>query len=208
MTISHIFFDVGGVLGTAGWDSEQRSAAVERFDIGAVDFEQRHQEAVGMFEEGRMTLDEYLDVTVFHESRLFTRQEFKAFMRSRSDPFPRTIAVAQELARAKRYQLMTINNESAELNVHRVRQFGLVDIFTAFFSSCWLGVTKPSRRIYELALAMSQAPPERSVFVDDREQNLPPARALGMHTFRYSGADQLVTDLAALGVVIAGQGDR
>jgi putative hydrolase of the HAD superfamily len=208
MTISHIFFDVGGVLGTAGWDSEQRSAAVERFDIGAVDFEQRHQEAVGMFEEGRMTLDEYLDVTVFHESRRFTRQEFKAFMRSRSDPFPRTIAVAQELARAKRYRLMTINNESAELNVHRMRQFGLVEIFTAFFSSCWLGVTKPSRRIYELALAMSQARPERSVFVDDREQNLPPARALGMHTVRYSSQDQLVTDLADLGVVIAGQGER
>lgn len=208
MTITHIFFDVGGVLGTGGWDTEQRAAAVDRFKLDAADLSQRHQEAVGMFEEGRMTLDEYLDVTVFHASRPFTRDEFKAFMRSQSDPFLESIAVARELAEARRYRLMTINNESAELNVHRLRQFGLIEIFTTFFSSCWLGVTKPSRRIYQLALTMSQANPERSVFIDDREQNLPPAIALGMQTIRYVSPGQLVTDLAALGVGSAGQGKR
>ena len=208
MTIRHIFFDVGGVLGTAGWDTEQRSAAVDRFALDPVDFGQRHQEAVGMFEEGRMTLDEYLDVTVFHASRPFGRDEFKEFMRSRSAPFPRTIAIARKLADTRRYGLMTINNESAELNVHRIRRFRLIDIFATFFSSCWLGVAKPSRRIYELALTMSQADPERSVFIDDREQNLPPARALGMHTVRYVSPPQLVTDLTSLGVVIADRDDR
>jgi putative hydrolase of the HAD superfamily len=208
MTISHIFFDVGGVLGTGGWDTEQRAAAVDRFELDSADFGQRHQEAVGMFEEGRMTLDEYLDVTVFHASRPFTREEFKAFMRSQSDPFLETIAIARELADAKCYRLMTINNESAELNVHRLRRFRLIEIFATFFSSCWLGVTKPSRRIYELALTMSQANPERSVFIDDREQNLPPASALGMHTVKYVSSAQLATDLAALGIAIGERGER
>jgi len=208
VTIRHIFFDVGGVLGTSGWDAEQRSAAVDRFDLDAADFGQRHQEAVGMFEEGRMSLADYLDVTVFHVTRPFGHDEFKAFMHSRSEPFPATIAVARELAGANRYRLMTINNESAELNVHRVRRFRLDEIFTSFFSSCWLGVTKPSRRIYELALAMTRADPERSVFIDDREQNLPPARALGMHTVRYVSPAQLLMDLASMGIEIAHQGDR
>lgn len=31
---------------------------------------------------------------------------------------------------------MTINNESAELNAHRLQHFGLTDIFATFFSSC------------------------------------------------------------------------
>ena len=208
MTITHIFFDVGGVLGTAGWDAEQRTVAAEHFALDAFDFGQRHQDVVGMFEEGRMTLDEYLDVTVFHTSRAFTRDEFKAFMRTQSAPFPHTIAVARELAHGRKYRLMTINNESAELNLHRLRRFRLVEIFAAFFSSCWLGVTKPSRRIYELALAMSQANPSQSVFIDDREQNLAPASALGMHTVRYSSPDHLVRELAALGVVTSGQGDN
>lgn len=208
MTMTHIFFDIGGVLGTGGWDTEQRTLAAERFELDEADFGQRHQEAVGMLEEGRMTLDEYLDVTIFHAARPFTREEFKAFMRAQSEPFPETIAIARALADVRRYRLMTINNESAELNVHRLRRFRLLDIFATFFSSCWLGVTKPSRRIYELALTMSQANPQDSVFIDDREQNLSPARALGMRAVRYTTAKQLTVDLAALGIAIGDGGDR
>ncbi len=95
---------------------------------------------------------------------------------------------------------MTINNESAELNQHRLEQFDLRDIFIAFFSSCWVGVLKPARRIYEVALAMSQAEPTASVFIDDRERNLEPARHLGMRTIRFTDTPSLRQDLAGLGV--------
>ncbi len=81
-----------------------------------------------------------------------------------------------------------------------LRLFGLGSIFVAFFSSCWLGVAKPSRRIFELALALSQAEPSGVVFVDDREQNLAPARALGIHALRFTTVDALRRDLAGLGV--------
>jgi putative hydrolase of the HAD superfamily len=121
-------------------------------------------------------------------------------MQAQSAPFPETIDLARALARTGRYRLMTINNESEELNRHRLDRFGLRDIFSAFFSSCWLGVLKPGRRIYQLALAMSQAAPELSVFIDDRERNLEPARDLGMRVIRYTDAPQLRADLAALGV--------
>jgi 2-haloacid dehalogenase len=47
---------------------------------------------------------------------------------------------------------------------------------------------------------MAQAEPSRSVFIDDREQNLAPARALGMHALRFTTADALQHELAALGV--------
>jgi putative hydrolase of the HAD superfamily len=200
MTITHVFFDVGGVLGTGGWDAGQRARAVARFGLDAADFDQRHSEVVGMLESGRMTLDEYLDCTVFDRPRPFGRDEFTAFMRSQSEPFPDTIAIARAVADAGRHRLMTINNESAELNTYRLRHFGLTDIFDAFFSSCWLGVTKPSRRIFELALGLSQAQPACSVFIDDREQNVRPAGALGMHTIRFTNAAQLAAELFALGI--------
>lgn len=203
-TITHIFFDVGGVLGTDGWDTEQRALAVERFGLDSTDFAQRHLEAIGMFETGRMTLDEYLDVTVFDAPRTCTREEFREFMFSCSEPFPDTIDIARALAAAGRYRMMTLNNESTELNVYRLMEFGLGDIFTTFFSSCWMGVAKPSRRIYELTLSMSQANPAHSVFIDDRAQNLTPARALGMHTILYRDARQLASDLGELGIEVGG----
>jgi putative hydrolase of the HAD superfamily len=97
---------------------------------------------------------------------------------------------------------MTINNESAELNQYRLELFGLRDIFITFFSSCWVGTLKPARRIYEAALAMSQAEAADSVFIDDRERNLEPARALGMRTIRFTDAPGLRQELAAMGVHI------
>jgi putative hydrolase of the HAD superfamily len=198
--ITHVFFDVGGVLGTNGWDRHERAKAVARFALDAEDFERRHEDAVGTFEAGNMTLDEYLDDTVFCEERSFSRDEFKDFMRAQSQPFPDSIAVARDLAAAGRYVLMTLNNESAELNAHRLQAFGLLPLFSAFFSSCWVGAVKPSRRIYEVARDVSQADPPRSVFIDDRPQNLTPAAALGIRTILFKDAAQLRRDLAALGV--------
>ena len=200
MTVTHVFFDVGGVLGTNGWDRHERAKAIETFALDAEDFERRHEDAVGSFETGRMTLEEYLDDTVFCVPRPFSRDDFKAFMRAQSLPFPDSIAVARELASARRHVLMTLNNESAELNVHRLRSFGLLPLFSAFFSSCWVGTLKPARRIYEVARDMSQADPARTVFIDDRPQNLGPAAALGMRTVLFKDAAQLRRDLAALGV--------
>lgn len=198
--ITHLFFDVGGVLGTNGWDRDQRAATAAHFGLPAGELEDLHSESVAMLEMGRMTLDEYLRTAVFTQPRPFSLAEFKACMLGQSAPFQDTIDLARAVARSGRYRMMTINNESAELNQHRIERFGLRDIFVAFFSSCWVGVLKPARRIYEVALAMAQADPASSVFIDDRERNLEPAAMLGMHTIRYTDAGRLRQELARLGV--------
>jgi putative hydrolase of the HAD superfamily len=200
VTITHVFFDIGGVLGTNGWDREQRRVAAQHFDLDLEELEDRHDESVATLELGRIGLDEYLRCAVFYRPRSFGLEEFKQYMRAQSVPFPETIELARGLARTGRYRLMTLNNESAELNRHRLEHFGLRDIFITFFSSCWVGVLKPALRIYEVALAMSQAEPGGSVFIDDRERNLEPARTLGMRTIRYTDATQLRQELASLGV--------
>jgi len=198
--ITHLFFDVGGVLGSSGWGNEPRARAVGRFGLDAAEFDRRHREVVGPWEEGQLSLVEYLDSTVFDTPRPFTRDDFTAFMYAQSQPYPETIEIARALGAAGRFRLMTLNNESAELNAYRLERFGLAPIFTAFFSSCWLGAAKPARRIYDLALAIAQAEPAHSVFIDDREQNLEPARALGMRVVRFMDAVTLRRELAALGV--------
>lgn len=198
--ITHLFFDVGGVLGSDAWDREQRALAVARFGLDAAEFEERHAEAVGALEAGAMTLREYLDTAVFHRPRAFDREAFTAFMREQSVPHTETVALARELGASGRYRLLTLNNESAELNAYRVRRFGLAECFVAFVSSCWVGAVKPARRIYEAALAVAQVEPERAVFIDDRARNLEPARVLGMQAVRYRGAAALRAELAALGV--------
>lgn len=202
MSITHLFFDIGGVLGSNAWDREQRAAAVAAFNLDATELAERHPEAAASLETGRMTLEEYLRFAVFHRPRSFTPEEFMAYMRGLSQPWPASIGLARSLAQTGRWRMATLNNESAELNVWRLRQFGLRDIFGAFFSSCWLGVAKPSPRIFELALAMSQAEPGAAVLVDDRPRNCDAARAIGMLTVHFTNVEQARADLAALGVAI------
>jgi putative hydrolase of the HAD superfamily len=195
MSITHVFFDIGGVLGTNGWDREQRLRAIERFALDP-EFESRHDELAGDWEIGRLTLEEYLESAVFFTPRSFTPGEFTAFMFAQSEPFVDTIAVARRVAVRGDVVLMTLNNESDELNLHRIRSFGLRDIFSAFFSSCWLGVRKPSRTIFERALNIAQVAANDVLFVDDREQNLVPARALGFETHHYTSAVSLQRELS------------
>jgi putative hydrolase of the HAD superfamily len=193
--IRHIFFDIGGVLGSNGWDREQREQAVRRFDLSAEDFQWRHEEVVGEWEEGRITLEEYLDIAVFYKNRPFSREEFITFMYSQSVPNQSTIQIARALCSDPRFTLMTLNNESEALNIHRIETFGISEIFEGFISSCWLGVRKPIRRFYHRALGIAHAEPARSLFIDDRQQNLTPATTLGMNVILFKSATQLRSDL-------------
>lgn len=203
--IEHVFFDIGGVLGTNGWDTGERAAAVKQFKLDAEDFQQRHAEAVGPWEEGRISIDDYLEMTIFFCPRDFTSKQFKEFMFAQSIPNEASIAVARDLARLDRFTMMTLNNEAAELNCYRIEKFGLGPIFEAFMCSCWLGSRKPVKKIYSDAINIAQAKPARSLFIDDRESNLVPARALGLNTLHFESASQLRRDLsAALGIEITG----
>lgn len=200
-----VLFDVGGVLGSNGWDREQRQTAVERFGLDEADFQYRHDETIGALEAGQISLDEYLDLAVFCEPRPFTREDFKAFMFAQSIAWPDSVAVARELARSATVRMATLNNESAELNIHRIRAFGLGDIFPTFFTSCWLGVRKPTREIYARVLGMTQADPVRTLFIDDRMQNLTPAAALGMRTIQFRSAAELRSQMQTYGLFMNGK---
>lgn len=198
-TITHVFFDIGGVLGSNGWDREQRARAIERFDVEP-EFEARHEELVGDWEIGRLSLEEYLDSAVFYVPRSFTREEFVAFMLAQSVPFAASIALAKRLADRGAVRLFTLNNEADELNRHRIEAFGLRGIFESFLSSCWLGLRKPSRTMMLRASLIAGAAPEHILFVDDREQNIVPARALGWDTHRFTDAPALEAALRERGL--------
>ena len=199
-TMQAIFWDVGGVLLSNAWDHTQRAEALARFHLDPEEFHARHELLVSPFERGKITLDEYLDRTVFYTQRSFTRDAFRESMFSLSQPFPDVLRFAQSLADSNRYFMGTINNESRELNDYRIQKFGLRKIFRVFISSCFVGLRKPERDIYRLALEITQIPAEQCGFVDDRALNLECAAQLGMRTIQMKNLEQLRSDLRKLGV--------
>lgn len=198
--IKALFWDVGGVLATNAWDHTQRAQALEHFGLEPKEFTERHELVVSSFERGKISLDEYLDRTVFYRPRTFSREEFKQVMFSLSLPNDEALAFARTLARSGKYLMGTINNESRELNQYRIEKFGMRAIFKIFVSSCYVGLRKPEEGIYRLALDLTQRRPEECCFIDDRALNLEMAKRLGMGTIQMEGVEKLQRDLANMGV--------
>jgi len=198
--IKAIFWDVGGVLLTDAWDHTQRADALAHFGLDQTEFQQRHEMLVSSFERGKISLDEYLDRTVFYRERSFTREAFRDYMFSLSKPKADVLALAQQLAKCGKYFMSTINNESLELNLYRIQTYALRDIFSVFVSSCFVGLRKPEDGIYRLALELTQRAAQESCFLDDRPLNLEAATRLGIHAIAVQDGAQVSAELGKLGV--------
>ena len=201
--VTALFWDIGGVILSNGWDRPARANAARKFGLDWEELQDRHDLASPAFETGQITLDTYLKRTVFYRERDFTREEFLDFIFAQSREFPESRSVLSELAASGRYLLCTINNEALELNERRIKQFNLRREFKAFFSSCYVGIRKPDEGIYRLTLEVTQRAPGECVFIDDRALNLESAQQLGMGTVHFQNAAQLREDLKAKGVIVA-----
>lgn len=202
MAIDTLFWDIGGVLATNGWDHNSRMEAAQTFGLDWEEFRERHDLSFPAFDAGQISLDQYLTRTLFYRARNFTKEEFTAFMFAQSKEFPESRGVLADAAQAGRYYIASINNEPRELNQYRIEAFSLRRDFQAFFSSCYLNARKPEETIYRIALEVSQRTPERSVFIDDRPLNLENPRRLGMNVIHYENAKKLRVDLQALGIEV------
>jgi putative hydrolase of the HAD superfamily len=194
--ITTLFWDIGGVILTNGWGRGSRKEAAMAFHLDWEEFQERHDLSFPAFDCGQITLNEYLDRTLFYRQRSFTREEFTAFMFAQSKEFPDTRAILDKLASSGKYFIGAINNEPLELNQHRIEAFDLRRDFLVFFSSCYVHSRKPEEMIFRVALEVTQRPPEKCLFIDDRPLNLESPRRLGMNTIHHQNAEQLRSDLA------------
>lgn len=201
LEISTILWDVGGVLLTNGWDHNERNALFSQFGIDRDAFEQRHPDANDAWEKGHLTVEQYLDHTLFYEPRNFTPGEFLEAMKAQSQVLDHTaLPVLKQLAASEEWELGILNNEARELNDFRIEKFDLLDYFDVFLSSCYIGLRKPDTAMYKLALDVLQRDPDSVIFIDDRATNAEAAAALGIHAIHYQNPAQLEEALARLGI--------
>lgn len=200
--ITTLFWDIGGVILTNGWDRGSRKGAASVFHLDLEEFQDRHDLSFPAFDSGRITLNEYLDRTLFYRPRSFTREEFTAFMFAQSKEYPDTRAILDRVSSSGKYFIGAINNEPLELNQFRIETFHLRKNFLVFFSSCYVRSRKPEELIFRIALEVTQRQPEECLFIDDRPLNLENPRRLGMNTIHHQSAEQLRSELGKYGVAV------
>ena len=180
--ITHLFFDIGGVILTNGWDHISRERSANYFGYDYAESDEKHYKISEKFERGEISRDDYLDKVIFYKKRNFSKKDIIEFMESQSVAHQSSLDVLEKLCSQGEYHVSTLNNESLELNLFRMKKFGLSKYFTNFFSSSFLGVKKPDEEMFQKVLWITQKIGEQCLFVDDREENVEGAKKCGFQT--------------------------
>ena len=201
--ITTLFLDIGGVLLTNGWDHKIRARAADKFGLDYDEMNERHHLTFDTYEEGKLSLDEYLNRTVFYEKRSFSQQEFKSFMYAQSQPYPEMIGLIGGLKTRHSLRIAAVSNEGRELTTYRVQQFKLSAFIDIFVSSCFVHYRKPDADIYQIALDIAQASPDQVVYIDDRAMFVEVARGLGIQGILHKDYETTQKALETMGLSLS-----
>jgi len=198
--IRTLFLDIGGVLLTNGWDHHARKRAATNFKLELAEMEDRHHLTFDTYEEGKLTLEEYLGRVVFYQKRPFTRAQFRRFMFAQSKPYPEMIELVAQLKARHGLEIVVVSNEARELNVHRIRKFKLDRVVDSFVSSCFVHIRKPDADMFRLALDISQAPARQVVYIENTPMFVQVAEGLGIRSILHTDYRSTRAKLASLGL--------
>jgi putative hydrolase of the HAD superfamily len=187
--ITTLFLDIGGVLLTSGWDRKSRQLAITRFELDGEETEERHHLIFHLYEEGKLSMDEYLERVIFYSTRNFSKEDFKTFMFEQSSPIEGSIEFFKSLKVRNHLKVIAVNNEALELNNFRIHKFKLVQLFDAFVSSCNVHLRKPDVEIFQMACEIAHTPPRNILFIDDRLMFVEVAISLGIHGYHFQGIE-------------------
>ena len=202
-TIRTIFWDVGGVILTNGWDKSQRTRVLGRLGVDLVAYEEMHDRANYYWERGLITAVDFFTQTVLRSNpRLnLTFDLLWPQVCAESKVLnAECLDILAQLKQSGRWRLATLNNESRELNEYRLDNFKLRSLFDYFICSGYVHEMKPAIGIYESAIDISGFPAHSALFIDDKPENCEVAVSLGMNAICFESPAQLITSLKNYGI--------
>jgi len=207
MATRFLYFDLGNVLLTFS----NHQACAQMAEVAGVEVDRVARLVLGPHERGsllwRFEAGELSDVEFYAQfcTALGVSPDRTALARAASDmfaPIETSRRLVEDLATGGQ-RLGVLSNTNP---LHW--QFVMDGRFPFLHHAFELAVTsfeaksmKPDRRIFEVAIDRAGVRPEEIFFVDDREENVAGARAVGLDAVVYRDHPTLVADLAQRGCV-------
>lgn len=195
-----IFTDVGGVIATNGWDTPLRERMVEHFSLNQKEIDDRHHLMFDSYERGNLTLEDYLNWTVFYEQRSFSLEELRQWIFDQARPLPGAYDLYQKVKARGGIKLALISNEGAGLTEDRVKRFRLRELADYMVFSNAVGMRKPDPGIWKLALSLAALTPRQVIYIDDRKMFADFAASLGFTAYQHTSAAETEKYLASKGL--------
>ena len=164
-----LFFDVGSTL-----INEEKAYLHRLQDVAdAVNepFEKIYEKAISLYKENRKG-----DLEIMKSYGL----PILKWHKEDEELYPEAVTCLEELS--KKYKIGIIANQSLG-TADRLEQHGILKYIDLVIASAEEGVSKPDRKIFEIALFRAKCKAENAVMIGDRVDNdIVPAKQLGMKT--------------------------
>jgi len=167
--IKWVFFDVGSTLVDESKAYEYRMKKIA--ELSDVTYEDIYKCAISFYKENK-------------KGDLETAKQFGVEIPEWKSQYEVLYIDAEACLRklSKDYRIGVIANQLLGTS-KRLENFGILKYIDLVVASAEEGVSKPNRRIFEIALEKSNCKPENAVMIGDRIDNdIVPAKQLGMKT--------------------------
>ncbi len=197
MNIRAVYFDFGGVL-VRTEDKAPRTRLAERLGMGYKEVEG----VVFASESSRLAstgaIPEEAHWQACAEALGVTRQEMDAIGQEffAGDVIDTGLLDTIRSLRPQ-YKIGLISNAWSGLRVYITRN-GFADIFDHMVISAEVGMMKPDPQIYYHALEQFGVIPQEAVFLDDFEENITGAQAIGMNAIHFTDPRQAIQQLKSM----------
>ena len=197
-----LYSDIGGVLGTNGWDTSVRETICEHFKLDPAEIAARHRLMFDSYERGYMLFEDYLRHVFFGSPRNFSLEQVRDLAYAQSVAWPENIAFFERVKKANRLKLGLISNEGEGITEHRVGKFRLRDVADFMLISHFVHMRKPDRSIWQLALDMAQVTVAESIYVDDRAMFVDVAAEMGFTAIQHTSLESTAEQFRRLGLQV------
>ena len=161
-----LFFDVGSTL-----INEEKAYLHRLQDAVNEPFEKIYEKAISLYKENRKG-----DLEIMKSYGL----PILKWHKEDEELYPEAVTCLEELS--KKYKIGIIANQSLG-TADRLEQHGILKYIDLVIASAEEGVSKPDRKIFEIALFRAKCKAENAVMIGDRVDNdIVPAKQLGMKT--------------------------
>lgn len=197
--IKLILFDLGGVLFTDGTSKFIKSVST-RYNIPLERVSEIVNGELGLkYREAQITRDEFWNQLVLKLSLTENIIDLENEWISYYELFEKTKEIITKLK--EKYKVYYLSNNVKERAERLNEKFDYLKLFDGGVYSHEIKAIKPDPKIYEFALNKAGFSANETVFIDDKESSLEPAKKMGIETILFETSEKLEVDLIKLGVL-------
>ncbi|MEO0563417.1 MAG: HAD family phosphatase [Chloroflexota bacterium] len=182
-----VIFDFGGVLFKTR-DYGPRHAWDDKLGLphGSVERAVHNDQSWVATQSGKLSLEDYwadvserLNISV---TEAVTTLSLDFYSGDELDP--EVLGIVRQL-RLEGITVALLSNDTADLLHPRIDRLGITDLFEPLIISSEIGVMKPAPAAYKAVLEQLGRPADETIFIDDRQENIGGAKAVGIHGIHY-----------------------